>query len=214
MRRFLIGLVAFIILVPSAVLAVPVNSNYKWVKDEKVSSQSVLNSTQAIRVVPLETVKALELVREVMNDNLHLSITAYDQARQQQVAETTSKTILPGKIAREETPIMASADYVFILEIKLKSDGNNKTRIMLVANPVYRVDTVQNTKPTQSSIEVTIKSDSTQAVNLGPVFMMPTAGQPADFDLQTLPDAAERAALLVRSFLFYLDQKMTERAKS
>jgi hypothetical protein len=211
MRQFQTGLVILAVLFPVLASAGQANHSYKWVKDDKVSSQGILDSGQAFRLVPMKQAQALELVRKVMSGDLCLSLAEFNQAHRQQEAETTLKTILPEEITKQEIPSMASEDYCFILDAKLKADGD-KTRITLVAIPVYRVDTAKAANAGQNVVEIKIKTDSSQVIGMGPIFVMPTAGQPTDFNLQTLPDAADRAAMLVRSFVYYLDQKLANKA--
>lgn len=175
----------------------------QWIKDEKASSRAVLTSGQAFRLAPQELPAALKLVRTIMEQKLHLSLAEFNPRQHLQSGETTQRTGLPESIA-PKNPVMASEDYFFVLEASLKAEGR-KTRIMVEARPAYRMAGKAG-RPNSNSVEIKIQGNSSQAVGLGPIFVMPAAGQPADFNLPTLPDGAERAALLVRSFMYYWDQ--------
>jgi hypothetical protein len=208
MRYLFVGLMVLAMDFPGVALADPASHSYKWVKDEKISSANVLTSGQSSRIVPVASAQALELVRQVMGGDLHLSLANYSAAYHRQVAETTPETLVPKQIAKKEVPSLASEDYKFMLEAQLKADGN-QTRITLLANPIYRVDTAKAPKAVHSLVE--IRNDSTREVNLGPIFVMPPTSQPEDFDMQTLPDAAERAAQLVRACMYYLDERPADK---
>ena len=181
--------------------------DHTWLKDKRVSSQDVLSSSLSSRIVPLSEAKALETVRSIMKRDLHMTLSKYDKKNRQQVAQTTLKTILPEEIAGRGNRELADEDYVFMLEVELKKiDG--QTRIIAKAHPIYRVRATKGDDK-KNTIEIKVKAEPGQAVALGPMFVMPAAGQPADYNAQTLPDAAQRAANLVRYFMQELDQRIS-----
>lgn len=182
----------------------------QWIKDSRVSSQNVLAGSQAFRILPLGEAEALALVKEILGGDhgLHLTAGPYQPSRHALEAQTTRRTVLPEKIAGPDSLVLADREFYFVLEAKFKANGR-QTRIMLTASPVYRA-APRAPGTDKNTVEIKVRGDASQAVGLGPILVMPAAGQSADFKLRTLPDAAERAAKLVRSFLYYLDQKMAE----
>lgn len=179
---------------------------YKWVEDKQVSSQDILISSLSTRIVQMSKVQALKTVRSIMSRELHMKLSKYDEKNSQQAAQTTPKTVLPKEIAGLDSKELAGEDYVFLLEVELKKIGNH-TRITAKAQPIYRVRKKEGEEE-KDTITVKVKAEPGQAVALGPMFVMPIAGRPADYHAQMLPDAAQRCANLVRYFMLKLDQRI------
>jgi|GEM_PF-4941367 len=214
MKRFIIsGLTVAVLLAWSAPGHARQNI-YKWVKDKYASSRDVLKDTQGSRVIKLPETQALAVVKKVMTDKLYMALAEYHKTRHQQDAEVTPDTVLPEEIVHQQEVELVDEDYGFILEVKLKDYGN-RTRVTAVAWPIYRIHDVEAEEEANpegsagTTVEVKVKSgDQPAMVGMGPIFVMPILGRAADYNCQPLPDAPERAALLVRSFMYFLDQQI------
>lgn len=202
---------AFLLSLAAAAQAKP--RIYKWVKDKKVSSQDVLRKSQAKRVIPVREAKALKMIQQVMTDDLYLALAEYHKTKHRQDAETTDDSVLPEEIIGEAEVELVDADYCFILEVKLKKYGA-RTRVAAKAHPIYRIrdmeaEDAESDEENASTIEIKVKADTGQAVAVGPMFVVPIAGRPSDFNITILPDAAERAGKLVKSFMYLLDKRVS-----
>jgi len=193
---------------------------YKWVKDKKVSAHDVLRRSQYSRVVPMSETKVQEVIQSIMTDDLYLALAQYHKTRHQQDAETTADSVLPEEVVHQKEIELIDEDYRFILEVKTKRYGN-RTRVMVNAAPVYRIRDFEaeaardgDDSTGGSSIEVKVKTDRSSAMALGPILVAPILGLPCDYGITPLPDAAERAGEIVKSFMYFLDMRMKAGKKS
>lgn len=188
---------------------------YKWVKDRRVSSEQVLERSQFQRVLPTTESQTQEIVRQVMTDDLYLSLAQYHTTKHQQDAETTADSVLPEEVVKQATIDLVDEDYRFVLEVQLKKFGG-RTRLTAKAWPVYRIrdweaeDARDEDNSGGNSIEVKVRADQGNAVAIGPMVVAPILGAPGDYGITPLPDAAERAAELVRSFMYLLDKRISQ----
>ncbi|MEW6515446.1 MAG: hypothetical protein AB1439_00890 [candidate division FCPU426 bacterium] len=188
---------------------------YKWVKDKRVSSELVLQRSQFQRVVPVTEGQTQELVKQVMTDDLYLALAQYHTTKHQQDAETTVDSALPEEVVKQATVDLIDEDYRFVLEVQLKKFGS-RTRVTAKAWPVYRLrdleaeDARDEDNTAGNSIEVKVRADQGNAVALGPMVIAPILGIPGDYGITPLPDGAERAAELVRSFMYLLDRRVSQ----
>lgn len=186
---------------------------YKWVKDRRVSSELVLERSQFQRVLPVTENQTEDLVRQVMTDDLYLALAQYHTTKHQQDAETTVDTVLPEEVIRQATIDLVDEDYRFVLEVQLKKFGS-RTRVTAKAWPVYRIrdweaEDARDEDSGGSTLEVKVRADQGNAVAIGPMMIAPILGAPGDYGIAPLPDAAERAAELVRSFMYLLDKRVS-----
>ncbi len=186
---------------------------YEWVKDRRVSSDRVLPASQRTRVLAVPEARALDLVRQVMTEDLFLSLAEYHRTRHVQDGETTADSVLPEAVAGPGDVELADEDYLFFLEVKLRAFGG-RTRVTAKASPMYRIRDLEaeeeaygETAGARTQVDLRVRAEAGAAVAAGPIFITPVDGLPSDHGLQTLPDAGARAALLVRSFLYLLDQR-------
>ncbi len=207
LRWLWLGLAGVVLMLIGTVMG-QANPGSTWVKDTRVSSDDILTSSQSVRIVPLSEAAALKLVRKIMQQDLNLTLAAYQPEFHLQAAETTLKTKIPDALSEVDHVVLNDKDFMFILEIKLRLHGD-KTKLMLVSHPVYHVDPSKQTKP-NTRVEIKVQGDASQVVSMGPIFLVPMAGSP-DVGTQTLPDAADRAAKLVRAFMYYLDKRVGEK---
>ncbi len=187
--------------------------HYKWIEDKNVSSDQVLRKSQAQRVLPVNESDTLEAVKQVMTDDLFMALAQYHKSRHRQDAESTPDTVLPEEIVRQKEVDFVDEDYRFLLEVSMKRYGA-RTRVIAKAVPVYRVrdrdaEAAQGDESEGTSVEVKVKSEQGGAVAMGPIFVAPTYGMPGDYGISPLPDAAERGGLLVRSFMYFLEKRVT-----
>lgn len=187
---------------------------YKWVKDRRVSSELVLERSQFQRVLPIAENQTGELVRQVMTDDLYLVLAQYHTTKHQQDAETTVDTVLPEEVIKQATIDLVDEDYRFVLEVQLKKFGG-RTRLTAKAWPVYRIrdleaEDAQDEEGSGSTLELKVRAGQGNAVAIGPMLIAPILGAPGDYGITPLPDAAERAAHLVRSFMFLLDKRVSQ----
>ena len=211
MRNILIGLLAAV-LVTGATGVLAKARIYKWVKDKEVSSGDVLTKTQASRVVTLSERRALEAVRRVMTEDLYLVLAEYHDSRHRQDAETTPDSVLPEAVVGQEDLELADEDYRFLLQVRLKAYGG-RTRVLAEAYPVYRVRDYDKEAELDEDggggeVEIKVRADEHQAVAVGPIFVAPVPGRPGRYGAELLPDAAERAGDLVKSFVYFLDRRI------
>lgn len=187
---------------------------YKWVKDKRVSSDQTLSKSQSSRVLPISEGNTLEMVKSVMTDDLFMALGDYHKSRNCQDAETTPDTVLPEEVIKREEIELVDEDYRFVLEVSLKKYGN-RTRVQAKAVPVYRLrdhDAEAAAGAEDESghnVEVKIKSNEGSGVFVGPIVVAPIYGMPSDYGIQPLPDAGQRAGKLVRSFMYFLDKKVS-----
>jgi hypothetical protein len=185
---------------------------YKWVKDKQVSSELVLERSQFQRVLPIPEGQTQDLVKQVMTEDLAMALGEYHTTKHQLDADTTADSVLPEEVVKQETIDLADEDYCFVLEVQLKKFGG-RTRLTATAWPVYRVrdmdaeDARDEDQTAANSIEVKVSADPGNAVAVGPMMIAPVLGAPGDYGIPPLADAAERAAKLVRSFMYLLDQR-------
>ncbi len=198
----------------SAVLAAPYI--YKWVKDKTVNSDRILPSAQKMRVVPISEGQALDVVRRVMAEDLFLALAEYHKTKHIQDAETTADSVLPEEVIgqKQMEADLVDEDYRFFLEVKLRAYGN-RTRITAKASPMYRIRDVEaeeqaygDSGTSQTSVDVKVNAGYGSGVAMGPIFVMPFDGLPLEYQIQPLPDAAERGAQIVRSFMYLLDKRV------
>jgi hypothetical protein len=147
-----------------------------------------------------------------MTGDLFLALAEYHKSKHQQDAETTPDSVLPEQVIGQAEVELGDEDYLFSLEVRLKSYAD-RTRLIVNAHPVYRIHDVDaeeeaNSETAENTVEVKVKAGRNQAVSMGPVYIEPALGVPADYEIQPLPDAAERCAKLVRSFMYLLDQRI------
>jgi hypothetical protein len=186
---------------------------YKWVEDQSAGSDQVLRESQASRVVPLSEAEALQAVRRVMTDDLAMALAEYHATRHRQDAETVHDTVLPEAVAGKTEVDLADETYRFVLEVRLKAYGQ-RTRVLAKASPLYRLrdaekEDERDGEDAGSAVEVRVKAQSDAAVSLGPIYVEPLVGLPQDYQLEPLPDAADRAQMLVRAFLYLLDRRLS-----
>jgi hypothetical protein len=187
---------------------------YKWVKDKRESSDEVLSKSQSSRVLPISETQTLELIRLTMKDDLYMALGEYHKTKHRQEAETTTDTVLPEAIIRTAEIDMIDEDYLFVLEVSMKKYGD-RTRVMAKASPVYRVRDYDAEAAAGSedsggqTVEVKIKSDQGGGIAMGPIVVAPIYGVPSDYGAQPIPGAAKRASQLVRSFMYFLDKRMS-----
>lgn len=188
---------------------------YKWIKDTDVNSGRVLRPTQASRVFAAPEAAALEAVRKVMTDDLYLALAEYHPTRHRQDAETVKDTVLPEEVVGQNPEVdLVDEDYRFLLEVKLKSVGN-RTRVTAKASPVYRVrdldaeaERAAGQGNENNTVDIKVQADQTSAVQVGPIYIEPLEGPLTGYQVAPLPDAADRAAKLVRSFMYFMDQRV------
>jgi len=195
----------------ATVLAAP--HIYKWVKDKRVNSERVLPYAQRNRVIPLPEPQALEMVRQVMADDLFLAVAEYHPTKHIQDGETTADSVMPEEVVGQGYFELEDEDYRFFLEVKLR-DYSDRTRVTAKASPIYRYrdyeaeDEAYGDSGTASGVDLKVRADEGSAVSVGPIFVMPSDGNPSEVRVQSLPIAAERSAQLVRSFLYLLDKRV------
>ena len=182
------------------------NKTYKWIKDKEVSSKDVLKASQTKRVINLSEEKTLQLIREVMTKDIHLALAEYHKTKHRQDAETVSDSVLPEKIIGEEELELFDENYRFILQVRLKKVGK-RTRIIAEAYPMYRVEEESDTKE-DNTLEVKVKANKNQVVAMGPIFIAPISGIPSEYNVEILPEAANIAAKVVKSFMYFVDEKV------
>lgn len=187
---------------------------YKWVKDKRESSDQLLSKSQSSRVLPIAEGQTLELVRATMSKDLYMAVGEFQKSKQKQLAETTSDTVLPEEIVRTREIDLIDENYIFVLEVRMKKYGN-RTRVMAKASPVYRVRDYDAEAAAGSdddsgqSVEVKIKSAQGSGITMGPIVVAPIYGVPSEYGAQPIPDASKRASLLVRSFMYLLDKRVS-----
>jgi hypothetical protein len=188
---------------------------YKWVKDKQCSSDDLLRPSESTRVLAVTETKAFEWGHQVMTDDLFMSLAEYHKTRHQQDGETNPDTVLPEQIIRLEKVELADEDYRFILEVTLKTLNKQRTRVLVKASPVYRIRDAEaedardeDSNSGGNSVEVKIKGDRDSVVGMGPIFVVPMVGMLSEYNLTPLPDASDRAAKLVRSFLYLMDKRV------
>lgn len=184
---------------------------YKWVRDKSVGSEQVLTAAQATRVVNLGEPAALAAARLVLAEDLYMVLAAYHPNRHVQDAETTPESVLPEAVAGQDEIELADDDYRFLLRIKFRATGG-RTRITAQASPLYRIhdadaEDAANSGAARSS-SVTVNAGAGATVAVAAAFAAPLDGAPLDYGCETQPAAADRAALLVRSFMYSLDRRV------
>jgi hypothetical protein len=184
---------------------------YKWVKDKRVNSDQVLKSAQASRVIPLPESAALNMIRGVMTEDLFLAQAEYHKTKHIQDAETTPDTVLPEEIVGQKEVELIDEDYRFFLEVKLRAYGG-RTRITAKASPMYRIHDIdaeaEANSGTAAGPNITVNAGAGAAVAVAAAFVQPFDGLPLDYHCDVLPDAAARAAKIVRSFMYLLDKRV------
>ena len=105
-------------------------------------------------------------------------------------------------------------DYRFVLEVRLKN-FEGRTRVLVKASPMYRIrdwekeDERDTDASGSTTVDLKIKAPEGAAVSVEPgIFIAPLVGTSAEYRVDPLPDAADRAQKLVRSFLYFLDQRL------
>ncbi|NTV52752.1 MAG: hypothetical protein HGA76_07055, partial [Candidatus Firestonebacteria bacterium] len=173
-------------------------SGDRWVVDQSAATDQVLSEAQASRVVSLPEGEALKAVRRVIIDDLHMALAEYHATRHRQDAETTRDTVLPEHVVGKVELDLADDSYRFIVEVRLKAYGS-RTRILVKASPLYRVPALEKTTGLQpgTQFQAPFESPGPQ----GNDYVEPQPGVPMDDQPALLPDAADRAQKLVRSFL-------------
>lgn len=213
-RLYTLGIAALVILGMGTVsLAKP--RIHKWVQDKQVSSKDVLRRAQYQRVISVPERQALALVQRVMTDDLYMALVQYRTTKHQQDAETTMDSVLPEEVIKQADVDLIDEDYRFVLEVKLKRYGN-RTRVTAKASPVYRLrdweaeDARDEDSESGTSIKVKVKAGQGSAVVLGPMVIAPVFGLPSDYEIAPLPDAADRAGKIVKSFMYLLDRQVKQ----
>jgi hypothetical protein len=176
---------------------------YKWVEDQNGSSNQLLQEAQATRVISLPEAGALKLIRQVMTEDLYLALNEYHATRHRQDAETVRNTVLPENVAGKDEIVLWDENFRFVLEVSLQAYGN-RTRVRAQALPLYRLHDLE--KEEEAEPQGT-------APSLGDANFEPIPGQPQEDQAETLPDAADRAQKLVRSFFYLLDRRLAGQAK-
>jgi hypothetical protein len=189
---------------------------YQWVKDKGVSSDQVLKEANRERLLSLPEAQAVKAVRGVMADDLRMVLEAFNAARHRQSGQIASDVVLPEAIVKNQEVLLIGENFKFVLEVRFKAKGE-KTAISVSVSPMYRIrdrdkeDERDGTDQSGSSIEIKARAANGGVVamtNTG--YITPLVGLPLDYQVETLPDAADRAGKLVRSFLFFLEQRLTK----
>jgi hypothetical protein len=213
MKQVKIVSLVLVLLFSLAALAQAKPRIYKWVKDKKTSSQDILRKTQYSRVISASERSAQSIIQKIMTNDLYMSLAKYHKTRHQQDAETTPDSVLPEEVIRQQEIELIDEDYRFILEVKTRRYGN-RTRVTAKASPVYRLRDLEAEEArdeddeTGSAIQVKVKANQSSAVAMGPIVVAPILGLPSDYGIMPLPDASQRAAEIVKSFMYFLDKRM------
>jgi hypothetical protein len=215
MKRIVSGMLCgFVVLFGLGVTAQGAPHIYKWVKDRIVNSDRVLPAQQKSRVVPIPEAAALGAVRKVLTDDLFMGLAEYHKTKHIQDAETTADTVLPEEVIGTGDLELVDEDYRFFLEIKFRAYGD-RTRITAKCSPMYRIRDTEaedeaygDSAAASTSVDIKVNAESGSAVGVGPIFILPIEGLPSEYRCIPLPDAAERAGKIVRSFMYLLDKQV------